>query len=157
MIQIQWLELKPEDGGVLMQAPHILTLPEGSTASAALRTIGWPEQRIVTLLERRAVAIYGMYATENTVLHEGDRLEILDELNFDPMESRRRRAQHKVLTKGRRNWPSLNAEAASKPKQSLKSEIPWFFCLQTKSAGPGILYNSLFAQGEFACVSRKKR
>ena len=51
------------------------------------------------MLERRAVAIHGMYATESTILFEGDRLEILDELQFDPMESRRRRAQHNTLTK----------------------------------------------------------
>lgn len=116
MIQIQWLELKPEDGGVLTQAPHILTLPEGSTASAALRTIGWPEQRIAKLLERRAVAIYGMYATENTVLHEGDRLEILDELNFDPMESRRRRAQHKVLTKRQKELAKFERRSRKQAK-----------------------------------------
>lgn len=99
MIQIQWLELKPSDGGVLTQAPAILEMPTGSTVAQALKTIGLSDSQIAKLLSQRAVAVFGLYATENTVLHEGDRLEILDDLKFDPMESRRRRAQHKVVTK----------------------------------------------------------
>ncbi|MDP2380311.1 MAG: RnfH family protein [Pseudohongiella sp.] len=99
MIHIQWLALKPSDGGVLTKAPATLELPAGSTAAQALKAIGLNDSQITALLNQRAVAVYGLYATENTVLHDGDRLEILDEQKFDPMESRRRRAQHKVLTK----------------------------------------------------------
>nr|WP_306815328.1 RnfH family protein [Limnobacter parvus] len=79
--------------------PKLLEIPVGSTVVQALKAIGVADERICQLLEQRAVAVFGLYATENTVLHPDDRLEILDELNFDPMESRRRRAQHKVLTK----------------------------------------------------------
>lgn len=99
MIQIQWLELKPKDAGVLTAAPEILQLPAHSTVGQALLAIGLQPVRIQDLLNQRAVAVYGLYATENTVLYDGDRLEILDGLKFDPMDSRRRRAQHKVLTK----------------------------------------------------------
>lgn len=99
MIRIQWIELKPADGGVLTREPELLEIMQGSTVPQALAALGLPPNRITELLENRAVAIHGMYATVNTVLFEGDRLEILDELHFDPMESRRRRARHKTLTK----------------------------------------------------------
>lgn len=99
MIRIEWIELKPADGGVLTREPTSLEIPQGSTVPQALGEIGLLAKQIAQLLETRAVAIHGMYATENTVLFEGDRIEILDELQFDPMESRRRRAQHKTLTK----------------------------------------------------------
>ncbi|BET26083.1 putative ubiquitin-RnfH superfamily antitoxin RatB of RatAB toxin-antitoxin module [Limnobacter thiooxidans] len=99
MIHIQWLELKPRDAGALTALPEVLQLPTHSSVGQALLAIGLDPVRIQNLLEQRAVAVFGLYATENTVLHDGDRLEILDGLKFDPMDSRRRRAQHKVLTK----------------------------------------------------------
>ena len=99
MIHIQWLELKPRDAGALTALPEVLQLPTQSSVGQALLAIGLDPVRIQNLLEQRAVAVYGLYATENTILHDGDRLEILDGLKFDPMDSRRRRAQHKVLTK----------------------------------------------------------
>lgn len=99
MIQVQWLELKPKDAGVLTAPPEVLNLPPQSTVRQALLAIGLDLARVKDLLEQRAVAVYGLYATECTVLHHGDRIEILDGLKFDPMDSRRRRAQHKVLTK----------------------------------------------------------
>lgn len=77
----------------------MLEVPAACTVAQALKTIGLHDSQIAALLNQRAVAVYGLYATENMVLHEGDRLEILDDLKFDPMESRRRRAQHKVVTK----------------------------------------------------------
>lgn len=98
-MQVQWLELKPTDGGVLDGQPHTLDLPESSTVAQALSQIGLDAPTIEKLLQERAVAVFGQYALENTVLYAGDRIEILDRLNFDPMESRRRRAQHKVVTK----------------------------------------------------------
>lgn len=99
MICIQWLELKPETGGILTDAPNLLEVPVGCTVAQGLKAIGFNDDRVAQLLEQRAVSVFGLYATENTVLYPNDRLEILDELNFDPMESRRRRARHKVLTK----------------------------------------------------------
>lgn len=98
-MRIQWIELNTADGGVLTRAPALLDVPQGTTVPQALAAIGFGQARITEMLEQRAVAIYGMYSTETTVLFEGDRLEILDGLQFDPMESRRRRARHKTLTK----------------------------------------------------------
>ena len=83
MIRIEWIELKPADGGVLTREPTSLEIPQGSTVPQALGEIGLLAKQIAQLLETRAVAIHGMYATENTVLFEGDRIEILDELQFE--------------------------------------------------------------------------
>jgi putative ubiquitin-RnfH superfamily antitoxin RatB of RatAB toxin-antitoxin module len=99
LISIQWLELTPQDGGVFTKTLGVLELPKSSTVPHVLQLIGFTQEKISHLLQHRAVAVYGLYATENTLLYDGDRLEILDDLKFDPMESRRRRAQHKVLTK----------------------------------------------------------
>lgn len=96
---VHWLELGPGDDGVISASPTAINLPEKTTIEQALQAIGIDNARIARLLKERAVAVYGLYATGGTVLHPGDRIEILDGLNFDPMESRRRRAQHKVLTK----------------------------------------------------------
>lgn len=98
-MRVHWLELGPKDGGVLLRSPLQIELPEHTTLVQALGTLGYSNVQIAELFESRAVAVYGLYATERTVLYEGDRIEILDSLSFDPMESRRRRAQHKVLTK----------------------------------------------------------
>lgn len=99
MIRIHWIELNIADGGVITRAPLQLDIPHGSTVPQALAALGLDPNRISVMLEQRAVAVFGMYATENTVLFEDDRLEILDGLQFDPMESRRRRARHKTLSK----------------------------------------------------------
>jgi uncharacterized protein len=99
VILVHWLELKPETGGIIEQPPIPLQLPSGTTVAQALRQIGLSDDKAMELLKNRAVAVYGHYAIEDTVLHDGDRLEILDALIFNPMESRRRRALHKVKTK----------------------------------------------------------
>lgn len=99
MIRIQWIQLNGADGGVVSRLPAQFEIPQGTTVPQALAALGFDSTRISEILEQRAVAVFGMYATENTVLFEGDRLEILDGLQFDPMESRRRRARHKTLTK----------------------------------------------------------
>lgn len=98
MIRIQWIELKPEDGGILSREPSALEVPTGCTVPQALQLLGFTPETVHKLIESRAVAVFGLYSTEHTVLQEGDRLEILDELKFDPMASRRRRAQHKAVT-----------------------------------------------------------
>jgi uncharacterized protein len=99
VIRIQWIDLNTADGGVVNRLPAQFEIAQGSTVPQALAALGFGSARISEMLEQRAVAVFGMYATENTVLFEGDRLEILDGLQFDPMESRRRRARHKTLTK----------------------------------------------------------
>lgn len=118
MIRIQWIELGPKDPGVLTRAAQTLVIPAASSVIEALMAIGLPAGQIKNLLKQRAVAVHGLYATENTVLFEGDRLEILDALNFDPMESRRRRAQHKVLSKRQKELAKFERRSRKQGKTS---------------------------------------
>lgn len=113
MIQVQWLELGASDPGILVKPIQSIQIPQGSTVGQMLLQIGVDKSRADSLLRQRAVAVFGVYATEATVLHDGDRLEILDALKFDPMESRRRRARHKVLSKRQK-------ELAKHARRSLK-------------------------------------
>ena len=101
MINIEWIELRPEDPGLLNHLPKRFQVADACIVPRALLQLGYSQDQIQTMLEQKAVAVFGLYATEETVLHECDRLEILDGLNFDPMESRRRRAQHKADAKAR--------------------------------------------------------
>mgnify|MGYP002635298230 CR=1 FL=1 len=45
-------------------------------------------------LTKNKVGIFGQRSTMDTQLQDGDRVEIYRPLNADPMESRRRRAEH---------------------------------------------------------------
>lgn len=94
-IEVSWIRLNPEDPGVLTRLPQLISLQEGSTVLEGLLQIGLPQSTAHKLLKTRAVAIFGVYALESTLLHTGDRIEILDKLLADPMESRSRRVAHK--------------------------------------------------------------
>lgn len=78
---------------VVMAWPHRVEaawceLPEGARVGDALASACLPDQ------ERAAgLAVFGMSATVDTPLHDGDRVELLRPLLADPKESRRRRAQ----------------------------------------------------------------
>lgn len=102
MITIEWIELHSHDPGVLNRKPAKLELPSGTVVPAALATLGYAPEQIDEMLSKRAVAVFGLYATAHTVLHAGDRLEILDTLQFNPMESRRRRQAHKIQVEGKK-------------------------------------------------------
>ncbi|MCQ8896013.1 RnfH family protein [Limnobacter humi] len=95
-MRVTWIELKQDDGGLLNRPPEALNVPTGCTVSQALRFLGMASETIETLLGARAVSVYGVYASSDTVLYPDDRLEILDALRFNPMDSRRRRAEHKA-------------------------------------------------------------
>ena len=62
-----------------------LTLPAGATVRDALARCG--------LAAGSAVGIFGKRAALDTVLSEGDRVEIYRPLEIDPKEARRRRAR----------------------------------------------------------------
>ncbi len=70
-----------------------LQLDAGCTAAAALERAGLIGQ--VPGLDRATLtlAIYGTAVTAATVLHDGDRLELLRPLLADPKQARRRRAR----------------------------------------------------------------
>ena len=63
-----------------------LALPDGATIAAALAAFGPLDAEIA------GYAVYGVRATEDTVLRDGDRLELLRALQLDPKDARRRRA-----------------------------------------------------------------
>lgn len=64
-----------------------LDLPENATLERALEAAGWAEVEGVN-----GYAIFGINAEASTVLHEGDRIELLRPLQIDPKDARRRRA-----------------------------------------------------------------
>ena len=64
-----------------------LQLPEDATLGQAVEKAGWAGVEGVS-----GYAIFGINAEASTVLHEGDRVELLRPLQIDPKEARRRRA-----------------------------------------------------------------
>jgi len=63
-------------------------LPAGATLAQALAASGWQDDAQIT-----GFAVFGVRATLETRLHEGDRVELLRELLADPKDARRRRAE----------------------------------------------------------------
>ena len=64
-----------------------LLLPEGSDVRAALDASGWALDAGFT-----GLAVFGVAAAGNTLLHDGDRVELLRPLQLDPKQARRLRA-----------------------------------------------------------------
>lgn len=73
----------------------LLCLPAGASAIQALRASGFFTDYPALDNTRLAMGIYGQACTGEQVLVNGDRLEIYRALQFDPLESRRRRAIHR--------------------------------------------------------------
>lgn len=94
-ILVYWIQLDTADSGVLTRMPLALTVPKDCTVADALAFIPEVAPHAESLLKHKRIAVFGLYALPNTQLHEGDRIEILDELRFNPMDSRRRRAAHR--------------------------------------------------------------
>lgn len=65
-----------------------VTLPDGASVADALRAAGWIEDA-----EAVGYAVFGVTATPQTVLVDGDRVELLRRLQADPKDARRKRAQ----------------------------------------------------------------
>ncbi|PJK09551.1 RnfH family protein [Lysobacteraceae bacterium NML95-0200] len=65
-----------------------LTLADGATVADALVAC-----EFVRDFPLAGMAVFGKRVTETTVLHEGDRLELLRALLADPKQSRRKRAE----------------------------------------------------------------
>lgn len=65
-----------------------LDLPEGTLAAEACEASG-----LVAGYPLAGMAVFGRRVGDDTVLHEGDRLELLRGLIIDPKEARRRRAE----------------------------------------------------------------
>ncbi len=64
-----------------------LQLGEGACVADALRAAG-----VVEASEAVECAVFGVTANAGTLLHDGDRVELLRPLQADPKDARRRRA-----------------------------------------------------------------
>ena len=72
-----------------------LTVPAGSSIAQVLQLSGFATQFPDYPIQSPAVGIFGRRAQVGQVVAEGDRVEVYRPLSFDPMESRRRRAEHR--------------------------------------------------------------
>ena len=87
-------------GGSIVQSGIMLEFPE-----------------LDTVLENSAVGIFGKLSKMETVLADGDRVEIYRPLIADPKEVRRQRAaEGKVMKKGGGDVPAETAAAGSAEK-----------------------------------------
>ncbi|MEH6417174.1 RnfH family protein [Pseudomonas sp. CGJS7] len=71
-----------------------LVLAEGATVAQAVAAAGFDDDS-----DSVAYAVFGLRADADTVLREGDRVELLRPLQIDPKEARRRRAEDRPLKK----------------------------------------------------------
>lgn len=72
-----------------------LELPEGTTVGEALDASDFARNYPEYVDPALAVGVYGERCAPERVLVNEDRIEIYRSLVFDPLESRRRRVQHK--------------------------------------------------------------
>ena len=72
-----------------------LDLPQGATALQAIELSGVLQQCSELQSATLTLGIFGRVCAPHQVLAAGDRVEIYRPLVFDPMESRRRRQQHR--------------------------------------------------------------
>ncbi len=73
-----------------------LDIEVGCTLEQAISQSGLLMQFPEIDLTHNKIGIYGKLKPLDTVARDGDRIEIYRPLQADPMESRRRRAQHKT-------------------------------------------------------------
>lgn len=72
-----------------------LKLPAGATAAQAFAASQFVEEHPDYPINALAFGVFGQVCVPGHRLGDADRLEIYRALNFDPMESRRRRAAHR--------------------------------------------------------------
>ena len=73
-----------------------LQLPAGSTVGDAIEASGFRGAHPGIDPYAHGVGVYGALREAAHPLEDGDRVEILRPLTYDPMESRRRRALHRA-------------------------------------------------------------
>lgn len=78
---------------------HALQLAPDSSVQDALELSGFFQQFPDYSIDTVRVGIYGQSCALDRQLKHNDRIEIYRALTFDPMESRRRRAQHRQHAK----------------------------------------------------------
>ena len=73
-----------------------LDVAPGTTIAQAIAASGVLSRFPEIDLGRNKLGLFGKLKPADTVLRDGDRIEIYRPLQADPMESRRRRARHKA-------------------------------------------------------------
>ncbi len=76
-----------------------LDIKQGSTLEEAIYQSGLLVQYPDIDLSTNKIGVYGKLKPLDTQARDGDRIEIYRPLRADPMESRRRRAQHKTRSR----------------------------------------------------------
>ena len=79
-----------------------LEVTEGTTIAGAIEASGVLTRFPEIDLARNKVGLFGKLKPKDTIVRDGDRIEIYRPLQADPMESRRRRARHKAAAGGER-------------------------------------------------------
>ena len=77
-----------------------LEVDAGTTIAEAIAASGVLARFPEIDLARNKLGLFGKLKPADTVLRDGDRVEIYRPLQADPMESRRRRARHKAAAAG---------------------------------------------------------
>ncbi|HZJ96375.1 MAG TPA: RnfH family protein [Oligella sp.] len=72
-----------------------IEIPAALTIEQALQQSGLYEDFPHLVNTLKGVGVFGLVKSLSEIVADGDRVEVYRELNFDPMESRRRRAAHK--------------------------------------------------------------
>ena len=75
---------------------RLVDVGDGGTVAEALQAAGWALDA-----EFIGLAVFGVAASADTLLHEGDRVELLRALQVDPKQARRLRAERRPLKAGR--------------------------------------------------------
>jgi len=102
LIEIVWVErMRGGQPGVMCQR---VELPAGATVSAAISALARNDLSDQLSAGVLSVAIFGEHATPASVLHGGDRVELLGPLLADPKESRARRAEVQRRRRGDARW-----------------------------------------------------
>ena len=90
MLKVQVCYALPDDSFVAN-----LLLPAGATLEQAVQVSGVLQRHPAIDLGTQKLGIFGKVKPADTVLRDGDRVEIYRPLQADPKETRRRRAKHR--------------------------------------------------------------
>lgn len=92
-----------------------LTVPQGARVGEVLRQSGFAEAFPAYPIGDPAVGIFGRRCHPDETVSDGDRIEIYRPLDFDPMESRRRRAEHRKAAERQTEFRPRRVRGADRP------------------------------------------
>lgn len=100
-VEIAWVD----DAGHVER--RTVPIDAGTTIGGALAALDSPErEQLRTAIDagRLRTAIYGRLCSEDTGLHDGDRIELVGELAVDPKLARRERVQQRRARSPKGGW-----------------------------------------------------